>query len=239
MSITQTPNNDATFSERSRAILRTQGIRGLTKRISSRLFREPQMARAYVLNIYLKDVVHVRAPIEDVEVRELTESDTAAVQQVADFRFYGRSVVDIQHYLANGQRCWAGKYKDQVVTCFWVQTRGFYDPYLKRRIELDGGEEYDLGAFTLPEFRGKGIIPYVYAESSVMRTRANPNGRIYAIIRVTNKSSLEAAHKVGYAIVGRIGFYEVFGIRFHYLLGRDAFPKTTRRIFLQLFDRGA
>ena len=33
--------------------------------------------------------------------------------------------------------------------------------------------------------------------------------------------------------VGRVGFLEVFGLRFHYLWGHSAFEETKRRFFIQ------
>lgn len=207
----------------------------LKNQIASRLKRKPLLASAYVLAMYLKDRAKVPPPTVAVHIKELTETDAEEIEEVAGFGFYGRSKADILQYLADGQRCWIAKCSSRTVACYWMQSRGFYDPYLKRRIELANSEEYHLGAFTVPEFRGKGILPYLHSHTSIVRSQADPNLRVLVIIRTNNTASLQVTRKEGYAIVGHIGFIEVLGIRFHYLWGSGAFPKISQRFFFRIF----
>jgi hypothetical protein len=123
-----------------------------------------------------------------------------------------------------------------VVCCYWKKTGVYYDHCLKRRLDLDDDEEYLLGAFTRPEFRRMGILSYLNTESSRERIQYRPKLHATIFIRVNNKVSLQAAEKQGFTIVGRIGFAEILGVRFHFLLGRDALPKISKRIFLQIFS---
>jgi hypothetical protein len=221
--------------DRVRTILRAEGAAGVMKRIFNR-FKRNGITNLYVVGASdLKDTLKVPQPIPDLEIREITETDNSDIEVVAKFGFYVHSKADVLQRFADGQRCWGAKYKNQVVACYWVQTGGFYDHYLKRRFELADDEEYHLGAFTLPEFRGKGINPYFHSQSTLARAQANPQLRVLICIRGNNKASLQSVRKQGYRIVGRLGFIEVFGIiRFQYLFGRDAFPKTTKRCFIQI-----
>jgi ribosomal protein S18 acetylase RimI-like enzyme len=224
------------FNSRTLSILNSEGIAGLMNRAISRLLRKPQLINLCVLKLDYKDIAKLPPPTIDLQIREVTETDDSDTETLAKFGFHGDSMVKILQYLADGQRCYTTKYKGQVISCYWHIVGDFYDYFLKRRFYLTDTEEYILGAFTLAEFRGKGILPYLIEESSRERVRNCPNLRAIAFVRVNNKASLRSFHKLGFKIIGRVGFVEILGIRFHFLLGRDALRKTTKRIFLQMFQ---
>jgi ribosomal protein S18 acetylase RimI-like enzyme len=224
------------LNSRTLSILNSEGIAGLLNRTISRLLRKPQLINLCVLKLDYKDIAQLLPPTIDLQIREVTETDDSDTEALAKFGFYGHSKVEILQYLAERQQCCVAKHEGQAISCYWCRTRDFYDYYLKRRFYLAGNEEYILGAFTLAEFRGKGILPYLIAESSRERVQNYPNLRAIVFVRVNNKASLRSFHKLGFTIIGRVGFVEIFGIRFHFLLGRNALPKTTQRIFLQIFQ---
>ena len=130
------------------------------------------------------------------------------------------------------------KHHGRVVACIWRAVGSYYDHYLKRRLVLDDNEEYLLGAYVLPELRGKDMISFLFRATFLERLKGCPDLRTTVLVRTNNRSSLRTVDKSGFHIVGRMGFLDVFGIRFQYLFGRDALPKTRRRTFLQL-ARGA
>jgi len=224
------------FNKRALSILNSDGIAGLIHRITSRLLRKPQFINLCVLKLDYKDIARLEPPPIDLEIGEVTETDESDTQAMAGFRFYGHSKGDILQYLAEGQRCYVARHKGQVISCYWRITGDYYDYCLKRRLYLADNEEYLLGYFTLAEFRGQGIGPYLIMASSRERARHFPDLCAVVFVRVNNQASLLSSHKLGFHIIGRIGFVEIFGIRFHFLSGRAALPKTTRRIFLQVFS---
>ena len=223
------------FNNRALSILNSDGMAGLMNRITSRLLRKPQLINLYVLKLDYKDIAKLPSPSINLEIREITETDDGDTQALAEFRFYGHSKADILQYLAEGQRCYVAKHEGQAISCYWHMTGGYYDYYLKRRFYFADNEEYLLGFFTLAEFRGQGIFPYLLIASSHERAQNCPDLRAVIFVRVNNKASLRSCYKLGFDIIGRVGFVEIFGIRFHFLLGRDALPKTTKRIFFQIF----
>jgi hypothetical protein len=44
---------------------------------------------------------------------------------------------------------------------------------------------------------------------------------------------LHTLRQVGRSVVGRAGFFEILGTRFHYLWGGEAFKETGRRFLIQ------
>ncbi len=224
------------LNNRALTILHGEGIAGLINRIASRLLRKPQLINLYVLKLDYKDIAKLPPPSIDLEIGEITEMDDSGLEALAAFHFYGHSKGEILQYLAGGQRCYIAKHKDQVISCYWRITGDYYDYSLKRRFYLAETEEYLLGFFTLAEFRGKGIFPYVLEVSSYERAQNCPDLRAIIFVRTNNQASLRSVHKLGFNVIGRVGFVEIFGIRFHFLLGRDAFPKTTRRNFFRFFS---
>lgn len=225
------------FSQAVPEILRSEGLAGLMHRIIGRLLRKPQFVNLYVAELTSEAVArsaNLPPPLIGLEIREITEADGNDIEAVARFGFYGNSRANLLQCLADGQQCYVAKYQGQVISCCWRATGTYYDYYLKRRFDLDDDEEYLLGAYVLPEFRGKGILPYLQITTSLERIKNCPQLRGIAFVRVNNTASLRSIHKMGFRIVGRLGFVEVLGIRFQYLFGRDALPRTTRRTFLQI-----
>lgn len=218
-------------------VLKSEGIGGLIRRSLRRLLRKPELVNLYVLALEREDIMQrptYPPPLEDLEIDELSDRDGNDIEALAGFGFYGRSPEDILQYLAAGQQCFLLKHQGRVISCIWRAAGSYYDHYLKRRLDLDDNEEYLLGAFVLPELRGKGILPFFFQTTFLERLQGCPDLRATILIRTTNRSSLRTVDKSGFRTVGRMGFLDVLGIRFQYLLGRDALPKTTRRTFLQL-----
>lgn len=223
------------YFRRIKTIQISEGGAGLVLKITQRILQRPQILRAYVLAREIKRLPEHPQSLDDVEVSMLTESDENAIDAVAAFDFYGHSRADILTFLSEGQQCWIAKYKGQVVTCLWIRRWGFYDPYIKCHLELGENEEYLMGAFTHKEFRGKNILPVLHYKSLLFRLSTNPNLREYAWVRINNAASLSSCRKGGFVKVGNIGFVEILGLRLNYLIGRDAFCQTKKRIFIQLF----
>lgn len=204
---------------------------GLTKRIVHRIKRKPQLKVGYVLVLRLEDIVKVPPPALDLEIKEVDKDDEDALEALTKFDYHGHSKSEILQLLSDGQSCYIAKYRDQVVSCYWALRSTFWE---YRLFELADNEEYQTGAYTLPAFRGKGILPYFWTESWQLRSRTHPDLRILIIIEVRNKASLRSVQKIGFSIVGRIGLIELFGIRLQYLFGRNAFPKTTPRLLFEI-----
>jgi GNAT superfamily N-acetyltransferase len=220
------------FTSRVLSVLKTEGVIGLTHRIRGR-FRGDH--RYVVVTEPVDEVsAEVPRPSIDLEITELSESDDHDIETVAGSGFYGHTRADILGHLADGQQCFVAKHQGEVVAYFWRKTGAYYNDSLYRRFDLDDDEEYRCASFVQTEFRGMGIMPYLFVVASRERTPGCRPLRGVGTIHLTNKAMIRATHKAGTRIAGRVGFIEIFGIRFHYLYGRNALPKTTKRFFLQI-----
>jgi hypothetical protein len=220
------------LTERVLRVWRAEGIAGVAARALQHFWQKPRLKRGYVLELDLDGAAEAPPPMLDVEVSQITQADDDDMQALADFHFYGQTKEDIARYLADGQRCVVARYRGRLISCMWILTGEFYDFALRRYFELGPEQEYWMGAYTLTEFRGEGIVPYLALRYVAARKQEHPDLHAVLFIDANNRSSLNAAHHIGCIRVGRVGFIELFGLRFHYLLGSHACPKISRRFFL-------
>jgi GNAT superfamily N-acetyltransferase len=64
----------------------------------------------------------------------------------------------LQERLKEGHLCFVGRLDGRPIHIRWIFTKSLYVPYLRRTLLLSPGEVYADEAFTLPEFRGRGIF---------------------------------------------------------------------------------
>jgi GNAT superfamily N-acetyltransferase len=130
--------------------------------------------------------------------------------------------------------CYVAKHQGRMVAGFWCRDDRFYDRYLARHIEIAAHEIYYLAGFTAPAFRGHGIWPYLAAQMSrAIVARDSRKTRALIFVQVANRASLRSLAKVQASPAGWVGFVELFGVRLHYLWGRNLLPKTERRFFAE------
>ena len=222
------------FVQRARVILKAEGVTGLCKRIKGRLRRKPLHLCGYIVALRLDCPIRVPPPAIDVEIDEVEATDEDALEVLTQIDEWRSPKTHLLNRLQQGHRFYAVRYKGQIVGGLWCQDTEFDSDYLRRKFQLAVDEIYFYNAFVTPAFRGKGIVPYLVAECARRIKAHSPYiMRIVALIYVTNKASLRAAAKVGATRIGRVGFIELFGIRLHYILGRDALPATRRRFFFE------
>lgn len=215
-------------------VLRTEGPAKFMKRIRDRLFLKPLQSHNFVYgNKYCADYP---VPICEVELefREITAVDNDEIDALTAIDEWKiRKSVTLRK-LKEGHHVYIAKHKGRIVASQSVVTRdNFQDPVFRREFKMAPNEAYYWRLFCVPAFRGRGIIPafgrYYLTDMALKYGRSNG----LTLIMTSNKSSQRAALKFGWVRVGRAGFIEIFGIRFHYLWGREAFKETRRRFFIQ------
>ncbi len=220
--------------KRAITILRTDGPASLVRRIKDRLFRKPLQNHSLVYgNKYCADYV---APIceVDFEFKELTTDDTDEIDEFTKVDEWHTSRSSILKRLEEGEHIHIAKHKGRIVVSHSAVTKDeFEDVVLRREFKLAPNEAYYWGAFCVPALRGRGILSAFgrYSLTEMALKYGRTNGLLFIMTR--NKSSQRAVSKFGWVKVGRAGFIEIFGIRFHYLWGREAFKNTRRRFFVQ------
>lgn len=161
-------------------------------------------------------------PGDESEIAKLTEIDPWQIPKS----------VTVEN-LEEGWRCFVVLQGDTVLASswFWVGS-DFKDSYLGRVFRLNPYEAYLYRGVTSQRFRGLGLFPWLV--DNAMRHLALSTGitRCLALVRDENESSKRAFAKIGWKIVGRVGFIEIFDLRFHYLWGRNAFSGTRNRFIV-------
>ena len=221
------------MDEEGRLISRVRRKAGSAKRRLAYALGSWQITNLYVMQLTYAEMSDLRTPGVEVLVREITEKDNSALDAVARFGFYG-SRDFLEKCLRNGQHCYVAEVQGKPVCYNWRATDKYYDFVLKRCFRLSPHEDYLLGAYTVPEFRGMGILPYLIKTSSEQKMRNSSALKAIGFMRVNNKAMERSLMKLGWIRVGRVGFIECFGIRWNFLIGRGVLPKTVKRNFISL-----
>ena len=233
MASSQVEDIGARFRQRAAAILRTEGLAGLARRATRRLKSKPRHENFHVVALSLPLSTFPPPPEVEVEISPVEGEDSADLDVLAEIDVWSTSKAHLLRRLEEGQQCYVARYEGQIVSSGWWKEEGFLLPSLGRRFRLASGEIYVHNAQTVPAFRGKGIYPYLRAQSLDDLVRTQGTTRAVAFIKATNRSSLRCWAKMGGCRVGRAGFVEILGLRFHYLVGRSALRNTRRRFFVE------
>ena len=215
-------------------ISRVRRKAGSAKRRLVYALRSWQIIDLYVMQVVYAEAPAVAGPDMEIAVKELTEEDEIELAAVADFHFYGHSKDDLVKFLRAGQHCRVAEYDGRPIACSWVATGDYYDDYMKRWFRFADDEEYLLGGYTVPAFRGLGILTYLVEVVSEERVRKCRGLKAITFVRTNNMASLKQAGHMGSVRTGRVGFIECFGIRWNFLIGRGVLPKTVKRNFISL-----
>jgi GNAT superfamily N-acetyltransferase len=217
------------------AISRTNGPVELIKRIKGRLYLKPLQSHFYVFGH--NGDLGTPLPISEIELemKEITVVDIEEIEELTEIDEWKTSKSFTLKKLDEGWHVYIAKHKGRIVASQTVVISDkFEDHTFKREFKVASNEAYYWRSFCVPAFRGRGIFPFLaqYCLTDVARKYGRGNGLI--MVRPTNKAMRRTLSKYGFRKrVGSAGFIEIFGIRFHYLWGREAFKETRRRFFIQ------
>lgn len=223
-------------SKQSIKILRTNALVEFIKRALDHLRRKPLQSHWIVLSHKYRADVSLPIGEVDYEFKEMTAADNEEIDELTAVDVWKVPKSVTLRKLKQGHHVYIAKYKGRIVASQTVIMRDrFQDPVLMREFKMASNESFILRAFCIPEFRGRGIFPvllrYCLRDVAVNYGRGNA----LALARTNNRNILRSvAPKLEGAFrIGRAGFIEILGFRFHYLWGREAFKETRRRFFIQ------
>lgn len=139
---------------------------------------------------------------------------------------------DVERRVSNGDRCFVAKYDNKVIYAMWVAFGKCYSFLLSREYPLATDECYMYSAYTLPEFRGKGLHPSVNTQLFILLNKWGIT-RITFFIEPNNLSAMRLPEKLGYSRSGITGYFEIFGIRRYFHWDRGIFKALKRRGYWQ------
>ena len=171
-----------------------------------------------------------------LEIHELDAANPKGINELSDIDEWEMSPKYNFKRLDEGWICYICKHNGQAVASQWIYAdREFKDPYLKRTFVLAPDQVYHYRGFCIPAFRGKSILPYL--NRYVIEEMAAKYGKTRGLYLTVqgNRSMFKAYQKLGVGCVGKAGMIDLFGVRFHYLLGRRAFEATRKRNMVTFF----
>lgn len=199
------------------------------KKIVNRARKKPHLEFFYHLSASLSGI-KAPPPKTEVEIKEVSIEDDEILEELAKIKSINCTKAQLSQFLVEGRRCYVAMHNGQLASCYWVLRKGFM---YHRNFDLADDEEFQLAGYTYPAFRGMGIIPHLVAVTASERYQHNPNMQVISHVGVTNKASLRTLQKLGFTKDGLVGFFEIFGVRFHFILGHKVFPKTRKRIYFE------
>jgi len=145
----------------------------------------------------------------------LSEEDLPAVVAVRPDTY---TLAQLRARLRAGHLAFAVRRRDEIVSVRWIFVDSVYLPYLSRRLVLAPGEGFLDELYTMPRWRRKGAVTAAGQQIYGILHRRGFH-RISCAIAAWNHLPQRLAEEIGYARVGRGGYWAVAGYRKYYWEG--------------------
>lgn len=203
------------------------------KDVARQIKRKPSVTHLYVFGIQNCNSARVVPPKCQTAIREININDITLIDELTEVDEWKIAKSVTLNSLQNEWRCFVGMVQGRIVGCVWTFLgANFDDLYLKRRFYLNPNEAYFYRCFCTPEFRGNGILPFLWGSTCRDILPGMGKTAALAITRAKNKPMIRGYAKMGWSLVGRIGIIELAGVRLNYLWGKNAFElNKNKKIF--------
>lgn len=176
--------------------------------------------------------VLLKRKVCSLEFAKITENDTVDIDYLTKIDEWKIPKAVTLKMLREGWVCYVAKKGNEIVATGWASLADiFIDTHLKREFVLSQDEAYCWRGFSVPAHRGKGIMPRLIEHLTADLLISHGKSKLFILVRYDNDIIMKTVVKVGWRKIGRAGFIEAYGIRFHYLIGGDAFSQTKKRLF--------
>lgn len=206
------------------------GLPGIFKKLADSF----EMQNAFVVRLTTHSTGRLSAISDGVSIEEIQRDDVDSLEELTRIDEWKIPFAVTLQHLGEGQICYVAKLEGKIAAVQWVIIEQVFEEYLLRRmLTLSSNEAYGWRSYTIPAYRGKGLQPVM--NRYIVADLAERYGKEYyvGLVATHNRTQLRALSKVSEPPVGRIGYIEIPGFRFHYLWGTDALPSTKERFSLQ------
>jgi len=116
--------------------------------------------------------------------------------------------------LADGHTCFLAIGDDKIVFYAWgvMGERFFFDGTTTWPLRVKSNEAYIYNCFTAPEFRGRGIFPYILKEAARFY-RDRSASVLKAIVYGRNYASWRSFEKAGYTLSTKVRYMKFFFLK--------------------------
>lgn len=206
------------FLDRISRIARTEGLRGMSRRLLGKAREAVGIELGYILVDSLVPETPVPGPKVNVQVQQLKANDTPAVQDLSRLYEQEYGVISaekgILERLGRGELCYFSRVEGQVSGHLWIRVSGpAANDYPEIKFFLQPDEVYYHDVYVAPDQRGKNICPAMKAASGREMAERLGKTQSVAVVLSTNHSSLNAFRKFGSKRVGVIGYLKLFGAK--------------------------
>jgi hypothetical protein len=162
------------------------------------------LAPERVIEPRIKGVVFHEGTLEDLVRFEYPESPVLKQDFLAAWK----------KDLAKGDKCFVAEIEGEVAATVWIRFQDYaYISEADTHITFEDKPLYIYDAWTLPEFRGKNLLPFLYSKMLALY----PDRRKIVYFHESNVGSLRAALKLGSFRVTRIYYLlSILGIKWRW-----------------------
>lgn len=207
---------------RVRSVIHRHGYRGAVLRVMTALQQKPTHRTGFFLIRRLDSgkISDFHLDLPDITIQRVLAKDVDLLTQMERMGQYLNTYHWLMDRLNQGDVCYAACQRARLVGYLWISIHQFIVPHLGRQFMVNPDEIYYYDAFTIPEYRGKGINPALAQYSSIEASREY--GRVYGLyyVQAENRSSLKVMEKIGAVRGARVGRVDLWGLRFYYRFGR-------------------
>jgi RimJ/RimL family protein N-acetyltransferase len=164
-----------------------------------------------VSKVYFKKVNEAK-----VEIRLLQSSDVPKLDKFEKFRG-GKA----EERLKAGHLCFIAEENGDIVNYTWVSFNEAFVDELELKMRLSPSSAYQYDEYTVPKYRGKGILPAVLTFAGDYLFQ-NGIREIYELVASNNYSSLRAHKKIGSRKMGEVTFIRFLNSRRYRCKGETA-----------------
>jgi hypothetical protein len=241
-----------TLAKRMFNVLKTEGIKGFSRRIRSKcygyhvlLFSQQfaSVSDALEFPARLDPAIvlmleRCKRVLSGLTFKQVNESDSGEIDELTAIDPWGQSRKGIIENLQQGWCCYAAKFESRIVAYSWIKAGpGFYEPFFRRWFTWADDEVYTWRGFCIPDWRGRGVLPML-AKWIVNHLALTEGVKKYiGWVRVDNVGQINTLMHMGWSVVGRLGFVQIFGVRLHYVWGQRAFSLIKNRFLIQGWRR--
>ena len=137
-----------------------------------------------------RTIPHLETGFDDYEILYLGPDDMKIIASIPERIICEK---DLRRRLNEGNKCLGAKWKGELVAFAWYDLDICNDRV--RRFSLAPDEAFLFDAYTMMDFRGKRIVPYLIYQLSKELLKLNRT-RLYTIINYYNQQSINVSKKL-------------------------------------------
>jgi GNAT superfamily N-acetyltransferase len=165
---------------------------------------------------------------KDVTVRLLTDSDISTVEK----KFETLKLVGIKERFQAGHVCFVAELDGEIVHTQWFSFGDMFLDAFSRRISLDPESAYAYDGFTLPDYRGLGMMGKTFSDALQYLYAKRGITHFYVATSHTNLVMQKLARRHGLREIGTVTYIRILTlgiIRLHSVNKED--KENLKKIF--------